>query len=98
MEDIFQYFDEKEGKTVWRSTMVPSHGETACTIGKKIFIRIILNFNTFTINLLKRFIECLGKTQGTGKNNALPSPPKHLHPPWHTTPLCPPTILLWIGK
>ena len=33
----------------------------------EIFITIILNFNAFTINLQKQFIECLGKTQGTGK-------------------------------
>ena len=35
MEDLFQCFDEKEGKTFWRAMMVPSHAETDCTVGKK---------------------------------------------------------------
>ena len=64
----------------------------------KIFIIIILNFNAFTINIRKQFIECLGKTQGTGKKNALPSPPNHLQSFWPAAPLCPPTIVLWIGQ
>ena len=42
----------------------------------KNFIRMILSFNEFTINLRNFFIECLGKTQGTRKKNALHSPPK----------------------
>ena len=75
--------------------MVLSHGGTACTVGK-IFIRIILNFNAFTINLQKQFIECLGKAQGKGKKKALPIPPNHLPSSWTAVPLCPPTIVIWI--
>ena len=92
MEDLFEYFDEKEGKTVWRATMVLSHGETTCTV-RKIFITIILNFNAFTINLQKQFIECLGKTQGKGKNNAFPSPTNHLKSSWSAPPPCGPQPL-----
>ena len=64
---------------------------------KKIFITILLNFNAFTINLQKQFIECLGKTQGTGKNDALPSPLNHLQSSCPAGTLCPPTIVLCIG-
>ena len=35
IENKFQRFDEKEGKTVWRAIMFPSHGETDCTVEKK---------------------------------------------------------------
>ena len=62
----------------------------------KIFIRIILNFNAFTINLQKQFIECLGKAQGKGKKKALPSPTNHLPSSWTAVPLCPPIIVIWI--
>ena len=77
--------------------MVPSHGETACTV-INIFIRIIQNLNAFTINLPKNIIECLGETQGTGKKNSLPIPPDHIQSSWPAAPLCPPTIVLWIGQ
>ena len=57
--------------------MVPSHGETACTAGKKIY-QNNKNLNAFTVNLPKQSIECLGKTQVTGKSNALPIPHNHV--------------------
>ena len=64
---------------------------------EKSFIRIILNLNAFTINPQKQFIECLGKTQTTGKIT-----PPLVHPTIYSTPdRCPPVlieIVLWIGQ
>ena len=64
---------------------------------EKTFIIIIKNLNEFTINLPKTIIKCLGKTKVTGKKKAIPSPTNRLQPSWTAAPLCPPTIVLWIG-
>ena len=79
------------GEELWFRLMV----KFLVNLGK-IFIRIIINFNAFTINIPKQFIECLVmvKTQGTGKTNALPSLPNHLQSSWPAVPLCYPTIFL----
>ena len=65
---------------------------------ERIFIRIILTFNAFKINLRKQFIECLGKTQETGKKESLPSPFNHIQSSWPAVLLCPPNIVLWIRQ
>ena len=77
--------------------MVSFQSETACTFGK-YFYQNNKNFNAFTINIRKVSIECLVNTQGTGKRNALPSPPNHLQSSWPAAPLCPPKIVPWIGQ
>ena len=74
--------------------MVPSHGETACTVRKNMHcnnkkLKCIYNQSSKTI-------ECLGETEGKGKKNALPGPsPNHLQSSWPVVPLCLPTIFLW---
>ena len=74
--------------------MFLSHGKTDFTAGKNIYHT--LNFNAFTINIRKQFIECLRKTQVTKKEcppystqpfTVLlvlwpPVPPKHCHVDW----------------
>ena len=77
MEDIFKYFDEKEEKTFWKSMMVLSHDEMACIVVENIY-QNNKKLNAFTVNLPKQSIECLGKTQVTGKSNALPIPHNHV--------------------
>ena len=77
--------------------MVPSHGKTACAFGKNIYHNNT-NLKCIYNQYSKKLLNIWRGNRGTGKNNALPSPPNHLQSYWSADPLCLPTIFLWIGK